>query len=318
MSKLFAGLGRGIRRGPFAVLLALIMAGSLGASVVAGLGPDTAAPAVAESAQEGASGSEAGEGEALCLTADEAAAAPESAQEAERRYEAHVDQGWRLLAAQKPQEAQAEFSLALQAKPGALEPQQGLRLLEQAAASAGSVQQAPAAVAQPQALASSGAICHIVQRGDTLFSLARRFGTTVAAIQAANGLRGSKILVGQRLIIPVCVGVCPQVCVPVCPAPVPVSCIPVCPTPIPVCPAPLPPVCVPVRPTPVPTVCVPVRPDPCVPLCRPVVRVHVVRRGDDIFRLALHFDVSVALLMKVNGLQTTKLKVGQSLIIPDP
>jgi hypothetical protein len=43
---------------------------------------------------------------------------------------------------------------------------------------------------------------HIVQRGDTLYSLARRYGTTVAAIRAANGLTADRINVGQRLVIP--------------------------------------------------------------------------------------------------------------------
>ena len=43
---------------------------------------------------------------------------------------------------------------------------------------------------------------HIVQRGDTLFSIARRHGTTVAALRATNGLRSNTIYVGQRLTIP--------------------------------------------------------------------------------------------------------------------
>jgi LysM repeat protein len=44
---------------------------------------------------------------------------------------------------------------------------------------------------------------HVVQRGDTLYSIARRYGTTVQAIMSANGLRnGNFIWVGQRLTIP--------------------------------------------------------------------------------------------------------------------
>jgi LysM repeat protein len=46
-------------------------------------------------------------------------------------------------------------------------------------------------------------IIHVVQRGETLYSIARRYGMTVAAIQAANGLRTTTIYVGQRLTIPV-------------------------------------------------------------------------------------------------------------------
>lgn len=45
-------------------------------------------------------------------------------------------------------------------------------------------------------------IVHIVQRGDTLYSLARRFGTTVQAIAQWNHIvNPSRIYVGQRLII---------------------------------------------------------------------------------------------------------------------
>ena len=41
-----------------------------------------------------------------------------------------------------------------------------------------------------------------VKPGDTLFSLARRYGTTVEAIQRANGLKGDLIRVGEVLTIP--------------------------------------------------------------------------------------------------------------------
>jgi len=43
---------------------------------------------------------------------------------------------------------------------------------------------------------------HTVQRGDTLYRIALNCGTTVAAIQSANGLSGTTIFVGQQLIIP--------------------------------------------------------------------------------------------------------------------
>ncbi len=43
---------------------------------------------------------------------------------------------------------------------------------------------------------------YVVQEGDTLNLIAQRFGTTVAAIQAANGLSGTDINIGQVLIIP--------------------------------------------------------------------------------------------------------------------
>ena len=43
---------------------------------------------------------------------------------------------------------------------------------------------------------------YVVQQGDTLNLIAQQFGTTVAAIQAANGLTSTEINVGQVLIIP--------------------------------------------------------------------------------------------------------------------
>ena len=204
---------------------------------------------------------------------------------------------------------------------------------------------AVATACQPaQTATTTSVIVHVVQRGDTLFRLALRFGVSIEAIKAANGLKTSKIVVGQKLLIPVSPKVCPTACVPVCPTPVPTVCVPACPTPVPtvcvpVCPTPEPPVCVPVRPpgcvpacpppcppacvpvcpAPPPPVCVPVAPQSpkCVPVCPPT-RIHIVRRGDDIFRLAAQFNVSVTVLMKANGLTTTTLKAGQTLIIPDP
>jgi LysM repeat protein len=43
-----------------------------------------------------------------------------------------------------------------------------------------------------------------VERGDTLFSIARRNGTTVSALVAANGLPSAEevLSVGKRLVIP--------------------------------------------------------------------------------------------------------------------
>jgi len=42
---------------------------------------------------------------------------------------------------------------------------------------------------------------HRVARGETLFSIAKRYGTTVALIKELNSLRGNVIKVGQRLLI---------------------------------------------------------------------------------------------------------------------
>lgn len=44
-------------------------------------------------------------------------------------------------------------------------------------------------------------VTHVVRRGETLSSISRRYGTTVAAVQGWNGLRGSAIQAGRRLTI---------------------------------------------------------------------------------------------------------------------
>lgn len=57
---------------------------------------------------------------------------------------------------------------------------------------------------------SGSATVHVVQRGDTVVSIAYRYGTTIAAIVSANGLTNpSYIYVGQRLHIPSGTGAAP-------------------------------------------------------------------------------------------------------------
>jgi LysM repeat protein len=63
------------------------------------------------------------------------------------------------------------------------------------------VQVEPTATPPPPAV--TGGCYYVVRRGDTLFSIARRFGTTIGAIAQANGLSNPRyIRAGQRLIIP--------------------------------------------------------------------------------------------------------------------
>ena len=54
---------------------------------------------------------------------------------------------------------------------------------------------------QPATPPAGKGVIHVVRRGETLSSIARRYGTTVAAVQRWNGLRGSAIRAGQRLTV---------------------------------------------------------------------------------------------------------------------
>jgi len=49
---------------------------------------------------------------------------------------------------------------------------------------------------------SAGQKVHIVQRGDTLFDIAQTYSVNVSELKLANNMRGSKLIVGKRLVIP--------------------------------------------------------------------------------------------------------------------
>jgi len=62
---------------------------------------------------------------------------------------------------------------------------------------------APVGAAPPDHGPAQEPIVHVVQPGENLFRIARRYGTTVDAIVAANGLTNKRLIhAGQRLVIP--------------------------------------------------------------------------------------------------------------------
>jgi len=65
-------------------------------------------------------------------------------------------------------------------------------------------------IPQPQSTPLTQPVVYVVQWGDTLYSIAHRYGTTVEAIMQANGLRSWHIYAGQRLTIPAAVSGTPQ------------------------------------------------------------------------------------------------------------
>jgi len=56
--------------------------------------------------------------------------------------------------------------------------------------------------AGPTPLLSAHGDLHVVRKGDTLSKIAQRYGTTVKALQAANGLSNDVIQIGQKLKLP--------------------------------------------------------------------------------------------------------------------
>ena len=108
---------------------------------------------------------------------------------------------------------------------------------------------------------AQGTTVHVVQRGENLFRIALRYGVTVDALAAANGLSNtSRIYVGQRLTIPTGGS----------PAPTP-----------------------------------------------PSSGVHIVRPGENLFRIALRYGITSQALAAANGIANpNRVYVGQRLVIP--
>jgi len=110
---------------------------------------------------------------------------------------------------------------------------------------------------------AQGPATHVVQRGENLFRIALRYGVTVEALAAANGLSNPRLIyVGQRLIIP--------------------------------------------------GASRPAGPSPS-----PTLSVHIVQRGENLYRLGLRYGVSVNALAAANGIvNANRIYVGQRLVIP--
>ncbi|TEU15173.1 MAG: LysM peptidoglycan-binding domain-containing protein [Anaerolineales bacterium] len=113
----------------------------------------------------------------------------------EKLYTAHVNYGHKLAAERRLEEAKEEFIRALAIKPDGQEALAGLRELADKTLPP-TPTPTPTPTSQPQPT------IYVVRQGDTLYSIARRHGTTVQAIMAANGLTNHNIYVGQQLYIP--------------------------------------------------------------------------------------------------------------------
>jgi LysM repeat protein len=122
---------------------------------------------------------------------------------------------------------------------------------------------------------SSGAI-HVVQAGETLFTIGLRYGMVWTKIAAANGIVGTTVYTGQRLVIP-------GADAPANPAP---------------------------NPTPVPP------PDNNPPPASSGDTIHIVQPGDTLHKIGVRYGVSWPAIQQANGLASTIIYTGQRLVIP--
>jgi LysM repeat protein len=128
---------------------------------------------------------------------------------------------------------------------------------------------APAAPAPTPAAPPPAPVVHVVRAGDTVWDLALRYGTSVAALVAANHLANpSFIRIGQALAIP--------------------------------------------QATPAATAPTPAQPAPA-----PASVTHVVRAGETLWALSARYGVSITAIVQANGLASASfIRTGQHLAIP--
>ena len=128
---------------------------------------------------------------------------------------------------------------------------------------------------------------YMIQRGDTLMSIAQRFGVSMDALAAANRVVNPALIYpGQQLIIPGGASTANVVVTPQIPA------------------------------TTVPAITI----QQPVPIAAPPVagqQTHIVQPGENLFRIALRYGVSVQAIMAANGMSDSNMVyAGQQLVIP--
>jgi LysM repeat protein len=134
----------------------------------------------------------------------------------------------------------------------------------------------------PQAVAPNGEpVYHIVQRGETLFTIGLRYNLPWTKIALANKIFGDRVFAGARLLIPTTASTAPQ------------------PAPTEAAPAP--------------------NPEPAAaPVVNDGNIVHTVQRGDTLFTIGLKYNVQWTSILALNNLATEYIFAGQRLKIPAP
>ncbi|MBN2339216.1 MAG: LysM peptidoglycan-binding domain-containing protein, partial [Acidobacteria bacterium] len=221
-----------------------------------------------------------------------------------------------LSAPAAPSEPVASSQPAVPEKPGAAGP--GKQAGPKAVAAAGS---------------SAAARTYKVRKGDTLFQIARDYGTTPEELQAANRLKGSRLAIGQTLRLPSAPDLAAYAVVPyeaksgTSPgrAPVPAG-TPTMPSEQAEAPARQ-------AETPASRAEAPGRlaeapgrlaeagiqavpPKPAVAVTPETVQRYTVRKGDTLFQIARKHDTTLKELQAANRLKGSRLAIGQTLVIP--
>lgn len=130
---------------------------------------------------------------------------------------------------------------------------------------------------------------YIVQRNDTLWSIARKYGVSVQEIINANNLKTNVLTIGQQLIIPIKdsdIEEPPEPIAPPEPEPEP-------------------------APTPEPTP----EPEP-VPPTQDDYTIYTVQKGDSLWLISQRYGITVPELIDTNNLQNLTIYVGQKLLVP--
>ena len=154
--------------------------------------------------------------EVLSLIAQIKAIDPSYDNISEREYYAQVNYGYALLTEGQCTAAKAAFVAALALRAGGEEAEMGLQLVSTYCATpvpssptptttttpGASATSTPVVSATPTSIVLTAPITYTVQLGDTLYSLAKRYGTTVQAIMQANGLTSTFLRSGQLIWIP--------------------------------------------------------------------------------------------------------------------
>jgi LysM repeat protein len=119
-------------------------------------------------------------------------------------------------------------------------------------------------------------VIHVVQSGETLFTIGLRYGMTWTKIQAANNIVGTTVFTGQRLIIPVNGA--------------------------------------PTNPPPAPTQPPVTNPPP--PADNGGQVIHIVQAGETLHKIGLRYGISWPAIQRANNLPNDRIYTGQRLIIP--